>query len=83
MLLMTKIIKFDFFKIVFYSPEGPYHHFAGNECSVAFAKFNEESKNFNCYNDKLEFTLSERDNLEDWYQKLYFKYKMVGKVVNN
>lgn len=66
----------------FYSPEGPYHAFAGNECSVAFAKFSEDPKYFNCYDEKMEFTLSEKDNLDSWFQRLYFKYKQIGKVVN-
>lgn len=64
----------------FYTPGGPYHHFAGKDCSMAFAKFSEEEKYFQMNLDYEGLNNGEKENLETWFSKLYFKYKIVGKL---
>ncbi|CAD7698831.1 unnamed protein product [Ostreobium quekettii] len=63
----------------FYGPDGPYHAFAGRECSRALALMKVEVKECN---DRLE-DLDEKAMkvLDDWIKKFNAKYPIVGQVV--
>ncbi len=64
----------------FYKPGGPYHIFAGKDCSVALAKMKLQDEFMNCYGT-IELSEDEKKILLDWYDKLSKKYKVVGKLI--
>ena len=58
--------------------EGPYHVFAGRECSRALAVMNTTAEECN---DKLDdLTEKQIQTLNDWEKKFDQKYPVVGKV---
>ncbi|KAF5829004.1 cytochrome b5-like heme/steroid binding domain-containing protein [Dunaliella salina] len=60
----------------FYGPGGPYHIFAGHECSRALAKMKIDESELN---DNIEdCSEKERQTLQDWVRKFVSKYPIVG-----
>ena len=62
----------------FYGPDGIYP-FAGRECARAFALLSTDTKD--CIADIDGLDKMELDNLRDWQEKFYSKYKLVGRIV--
>jgi membrane-associated progesterone receptor component len=63
----------------FYGPDGIYP-FAGRECARAFALLSTDTSD--CVESTDGLDKMELDNLRDWQEKFYTKYKLVGKVVS-
>lgn len=61
----------------FYGPDGIYP-FAGRECARAFALLSTDTKD--CVDNIDGLDKMELDNLRDWQEKFYTKYKLVGEV---
>lgn len=61
----------------FYGPDGIYP-FAGRECARAFALLSTDTND--CVDNLDGLDKMEMDNLRDWQEKFYTKYKLVGKI---
>ncbi|EGR27572.1 hypothetical protein IMG5_193720 [Ichthyophthirius multifiliis] len=77
--LSCKGIVFDVSSSDFYTGDGNYNCFSGKDCSVNLAKMSFDEKDYNQYNN-VELTLSEKDILDQWYEKFYQKYPIVAKI---
>ncbi|KAL4475507.1 hypothetical protein ABPG72_013331 [Tetrahymena utriculariae] len=77
--LACKGLVFDVSESEFYVGEGGYSAFAGKDCSVNLARMSFEANDYNKYG-QVDLTLSERDVLDQWYEKYYYKYRIVAKI---
>ncbi len=64
-----------------YKPDGPYGVFAGNECTVAFAKMDMSGAFLN-ENGHVALTEAEQKSLQEWMTFFLNKYPVIGKLGN-
>ena len=62
-----------------YGPGGPYHHFRGRDISKAAAKYSTTEEYLDDY-DLSSLTPPEKDSMKSFFNMLYGKYKIVGRL---
>ena len=64
-----------------YAPDGSYGVFAGQECSVAFAKMDMSGQHLNEYGSVVLRT-NEIETMNQWTDFFIKKYQVIGKLSN-